>query len=164
MDVLQVSLLAATFLTGLIAGLFYSYSCSVNPGLAKLKDIEYLKAMKSINKAILNPWFFLSFMGSLVAIPLATTLYYYTTGVDASFYLLLSASLTYIVGVFGVTMRGNVPLNEELDSFNIEQAAIQEISLKRKSFEIPWNKFHFVRSIANVAVFFFLLVAIIIKS
>jgi uncharacterized membrane protein len=164
MDVLQVSLFSAAFLTGLIAGLFYSYSCSVNPGLAKLKDIEYLKAMKSINKAILNPWFFLSFMGSLVAIPLATTLYYYNTGVDASFYLLLSASVTYIVGVFGVTIRANVPLNEDLDRFNIEQAAMQDITLKRKSFETPWNKFHFARSIANVAAFLFVLVAIIIKS
>jgi uncharacterized membrane protein len=164
MDVLQVSLFSATLLTGLIAGLFYSYSCSVNPGLAKLKDIEYLKAMQSINKAILNPWFFLSFMGSLVAIPLSTTLHYYSTGADASFYLLLSASLTYIVGVFGVTIRGNVPLNEALDSFNIEQAAIPDITLKRKSFESPWNKFHFVRSIANVAAFVFLLFAIIIKS
>jgi uncharacterized membrane protein len=164
MDVLQVSLFAATFLTGLIAGLFYSYSCSVNLGLAKLRDIEYLKAMKSINKAILNPWFFLSFIGSLVAIPLSTTLYYYNAGVDASFYLLLSASLTYIVGVFGVTIRGNVPLNEELDGFNIEQAAIPDITLKRKSFEKPWNKFHFVRSIANVAAFVFLLVALVIKT
>jgi uncharacterized membrane protein len=164
MDVLQVSLFSATLLTGLIAGLFYSYSCSVNLGLAKLRDVEYLKAMKSINKAILNPWFFLSFMGSLVAIPLSTTLYYYTTGIDASFYLLVSASVTYIVGVFGVTIRGNVPLNEELDSFNIELAAIADITLKRTSFESPWNKFHFVRSIANVAAFVFLLFAIIIKS
>ena len=164
MHILQLSLFSATFLTGLIAGLFYSYSCSVNLGLGKLRDIEYLKAMKSINKAILNPWFFLSFIGSLVAIPLATTLYYYNTGVDTSFYLLLSASLTYVVGVFCVTIRGNVPLNEELDSFNIEQAAIQEIKIKKKNFEKPWNRFHFVRSISNVAAFLLLLVAIIIKS
>jgi uncharacterized membrane protein len=164
MDVLEVSLFSAAFLTGLIAGLFYSYSCSVNLGLAKLRDIEYLKAMKAINKAILNPWFFLSFIGSLVAIPLSTTLYYYNTGVDASFYLLLSASAAYIVGVFGVTIRGNVPLNEELDRFNIEQAAIPDITLKRKGFEEPWNKFHLARSIANVAAFAFILVAIIIKS
>ena len=89
MDILKISLFVATFLTGLIAGLFYSYSCSVNLGLSKLSDIEYLKAMKSINKEILNPWFFLSFVGSLVVIPLSTWLYYQNNGTDTSFFLLL---------------------------------------------------------------------------
>ncbi len=93
MDILKISLFVSTFLTGLIAGLFYSYSCSVNLGLSKLSDIEYLKAMKSINKEILNPWFFSSFIGSLIMIPFCTWLYYDRAGVDASFFRLLSSSV-----------------------------------------------------------------------
>lgn len=52
MDILiNVFLFLTTFLMALIAGLFYSFSIAVNPGLHKLSDSEYIKAMKSINRA-----------------------------------------------------------------------------------------------------------------
>jgi len=54
----NITLVITTTTTSLIAGLFYAYSCSVNPGLRRLADKEYLTAMQSINKAILNPVFF----------------------------------------------------------------------------------------------------------
>lgn len=57
--------------SGLVAGLFYAYSCSVNPGLKALSDVEYLIAMQSINRAIQNPYFFCSFMGLLLCFPYA---------------------------------------------------------------------------------------------
>lgn len=161
MDFLMLSLFATTFLTGLIAGLFYSYSCSVNRGLAKLSDIEYLKAMKAINKEILNPWFFFSFIGSLVAIPLSTWLYYQNNGAGTSFYFLLGASIVYAVGVFGITMTGNVPLNNSLDSIQLENAAQHEISARRFDFELPWNRFHFIRTVANAIAFAMIVFAVI---
>src|SRR5688572_10813811 len=96
--------------TGLIAGLFYAYSCSINPGLGRLPDEAYLTAMQSINKAILNPVFFISFMGTLILLPLCTYLHY-RQPVSPKFILLLIATALYLVGVFGVTIFGNVPLN-----------------------------------------------------
>ena len=161
MDILKISLFASTFLTGLIAGLFYSYSCSVNLGLAKLSDLEYLKAMRSINKEILNPWFFLSFMGSFVVVPLTTWLYYQGNGPDASFYLLLGASIFYVVGVFGLTVAGNVPLNNSLDRLELGYGTEQEINAKRLAFEIPWNRFHFIRTLANAVAFAMVALAIV---
>lgn len=53
MDIFSIqnlSLFLATLLCGLLAGLFYGYSCSVNNGLGRLNDPGYLKAMRSINK------------------------------------------------------------------------------------------------------------------
>jgi uncharacterized membrane protein len=163
MDLLKISLFASTFLTGLIAGLFYSYSCSVNLGVSKLSDLEYLKAMKSINKEILNPWFFLSFTGSFVVIPLTTWLYYQSNGPDTSCYLLLGASIVYMVGVFGLTIVGNVPLNNSLDRLELGRVTQQEIKAKRFDFEIPWNRFHFIRMLANVVAFAILVLAIVNK-
>lgn len=159
--VMKIVLLSTAFLTALITGLFYAYSCSVNIGLGRLSDTEYLRAMQSINRAILNPWFFLSFMGTLVMMPLCTWLFYKNGAGTASFYFLLSASLIYIIGVFGVTVFGNVPLNESLDKFEIGAATLQEIKARRMDFEIPWNKFHFIRTIANVTSLLLLLIAII---
>ena len=135
--------------TALIAGLFYSYSCSVNIGLGKLPDEGYLAAMQSINRAILNPVFFATFIGTLLLLPVSTWLQY-SAGASKSFLFLLAATLIYAVGVFGVTIFGNVPLNEALDKFNLHSASMEEIKNQRVMFEIPWNKLHNIRTIANI--------------
>lgn len=135
--------------TGLIAGLFYSYSCSVNPGLDRLADAEYLKAMQSINRAILNPVFFATFMGTVILLPLSTWLSYHQQP-TARFWYFLAAAIVYIIGVFGVTMGANVPLNEALDKFNIEAATPDQITLQRSLFEQKWNMFNTVRTVANI--------------
>lgn len=61
-------------LTSLLAGLFFGYSVSVIPAFKQLKDGEYVRAMQAINKAILNPIFFISFMGPVLLLPLSTFL------------------------------------------------------------------------------------------
>ncbi|MGI8583050.1 MAG: hypothetical protein ACR2KX_12675 [Chitinophagaceae bacterium] len=100
MDIFSIqnlSLFFATLLCGLLTGLFYDYSCSVNNGLGRLNDPGYLKAMRSINKVILNPVFFLRFFS-------------YTPYPSIEFYLLLSATIIYFTGVFGVTVMKCVPI------------------------------------------------------
>lgn len=135
--------------TALIAGLFYSYSCSVVPGLGRLPDAEYLAAMQSINKAILNPVFFASFMGTLLLLPISTCLYY-GRPVSTGFILLLIASVVYIIGVFGVTVMGNVPLNDALDQFNIHAATADALSAQRAAFEEKWNSLNNIRTGASI--------------
>lgn len=148
-------------LAGLTAGLFYAYSCSVNIGLHALPDKEYLMAMKAINDAIQNPWFFAGFMGLLVFLPLSC-IQSYRSGL--SFYLLLGASLSYFIFVFGVTAWGNVPLNNQLADLIIESASPQLLSEARKIFEEPWNNFHLIRSIASVVTFALLILAALMKK
>lgn len=143
----NVSLFLAAFTTALAAGLFYSYSCSVNPGLARLGDREYLLAMQHINRAILNPAFFASFLGALVLLPLSAWLNY-TSPASTRFWLVTAAAAVYAVGLFGVTMFGNVPLNNMLDSSVIEGASSAELAAKRLAFEQPWNRWHAVRTAA----------------
>ena len=99
MKMTTITLILTATTTGLIAGLFYSYSCSVNPGLAKLPDGEYLAAMQSINRAILNPVFFATFIGTLLLLPVSTWLQY-NEGASKSFSFLLAATLIYAIGVF----------------------------------------------------------------
>jgi uncharacterized membrane protein len=134
--------------TALIAGLFYAYSCSVTLGLGKLSDAVYLDAMQSINREILNPVFFSTFMGTLVLLPLSTWLQY--NGASNRFLFLLAATLVYVIGTFGVTMFGNVPLNEALDKFNLASASPEELKRQRNLFEIPWNRLNNIRAMANI--------------
>ena len=65
------ALAAATLTTGLMAGLYYAYAISVMLGLSRTDDRTFLSAMQQINVAILNPWFFVSFLGALVFTALA---------------------------------------------------------------------------------------------
>ena len=149
--------------TALIAGLFYGYSCSVNVGLGNLSDTEYLSAMQSINKAILNPLFFFSFMGTLFLLPISAFLQY-KAGNSASFVLLLIASVVYATGAFGVTALGNVPLNEALNKFNLQSALVEPIRQQRAQFEASWNRLHTIRTVASVVSLILAIVACLTKS
>ncbi|MEP6597526.1 MAG: anthrone oxygenase family protein [Ginsengibacter sp.] len=147
---IQNSLLfLSVFLSALIMGLLYGYACSVNPGLNKLTDSEYLRAMQSINKEILNPFFFISFMGTLMILPV-TTWYSKSHATLTCFYLLLAASIIYIIGVVGVTAFGNIPLNNALAKFNILSATSSDLSKQRSLFEASWNRYHLIRTLFSV--------------
>lgn len=144
-----IVLAVTTFATALVTGLFYAYSCSVNPGLHQLSDREYLTAMQSINRAILNPVFFASFIGTLFLLPFSSWMHYSKT-LSPEFILLLIASLLYAIGVFGVTIAYNVPLNEMLDKIQLTSATAKEITAHRSIFEGRWNFFHQIRTLACI--------------
>ena len=146
-----IQIIAVT-LVGLAAGLFYSYSCSVVNGLGNLGDKEYLLSFQSINRAIINPVFMLSFMGSLIVLPIASWITY-KNGTAPAFYFLLAAAIVYAVGVFGVTMAGNVPLNNMLDQYNIGNASVETLRSMRDKFENKWNMLQHIRALANIAAF-----------
>lgn len=146
----NIVLWSTTVTTALIAGLLYAYSCSVNPGLNRLPDASYLAAMQSINREIQNPVFFLSFMGSLVLLPLSTWMLH-SQPVSARFWLLLLATIVYGVGVFGVTVAGNVPLNEALNGIELTTATPTNLADCRRAFEQPWNQLHRIRTVLSVA-------------
>ncbi len=149
MTVVNIILLITATLTGLSAGLLYAYACSVNLGLGRLPDREYLSAMQSINKEILNPLFFAGFFGALIFLFVSAYLNY-SQPASFRFIFLLIAALVYTIGVFGVTSFGNVPLNDGLAKVNLQSSSVAEISKLRISFEVPWNRLHSIRTIASV--------------
>jgi uncharacterized membrane protein len=155
--------IAAVLLTGLAAGLFYGYDCSVIKGLGNLPDKEYLSAFQSINKAILNPYFFISFMGSLIVLVIATWLSY-KQAPPMVFYLLLAATILYAAGVFGVTMFGNVPLNNSVEQFDIANASADAIRAMRLRFENSWNMLHHIRTYAAILAFLLAIVSLVKKA
>ena len=145
-------LFTTVLFSGLVAGLLYAYSCSVNLGLKSLPDAAYLKAMQSINAAIQNPLFFISFMGLLLLYPVSCwRLFLLPAGSPA--YLMLAATVVYFILVLGTTIFGNVPLNEQLAKFDISSASPDALAAMRNAFEQPWNNYHLVRTIAAIISF-----------
>jgi uncharacterized membrane protein len=158
MTLSNITVLGAAIFTGLMAGLFYSYSCSVTIGLGKLPDEQYIAAMQSINRSIQNPVFFISFFGALILPPIATYLNY-SQKASASFWLLLTATILYLAGSFGVTALGNIPLNNALESFNLSAASKEAISIQRLNFETAWNTLNIIRTISAILSFILILFA-----
>lgn len=152
----SITLLAAIILTGLSAGFFYAWAVSVIPGTKKVADLTYLETMQSINRAILNPAFFVVFMGCLVLLAIST-FQQYRTGLP--FWLLGGATLTYLIGTFGVTALGNVPLNDSLDVLDLTDLAAGQIAGIRKDYETPWNRWHLIRTVFSVLSFILALLA-----
>ena len=63
---------------------------------------------------------------------------------------MLSASLTYLIGTFGVTALGNVPLNDALDALDLLELSDAKIIEFRKSYEDKWNRLHLIRTVFAV--------------
>jgi uncharacterized membrane protein len=133
-----------------MAGLFFSWSCAITAGLGRLPDTAYLAAMQSINRAILNPLFFSCFFGAAVLLPVSAWLAY-TPVLSFRFWLLSGAAACYLAGVMGVTIFGNVPLNEALDAFSLDHAPADAIVRQRAAFETRWNALNSLRTVSATA-------------
>jgi uncharacterized membrane protein len=160
MSLSQIVLALATLTAALMAGLFYAYSCSVSPGLARVPDAAFLSSFQAINRAIQNPVFFAAFFGILVLTPWAAYLQF-GRPVPSSFILIVSAFAVYVIGVFGVTAFGNIPLNNALDGFNITNASAGELAAQRARFEARWNYLNTVRTIASTLTALLMIIACI---
>ena len=71
------ALLAATVVSGLLAGVYLLYAHTVMPGLHRLDDEGFVTAFQALDRAIVNPWFMaLGFLGTplLTAVALAAHL------------------------------------------------------------------------------------------
>jgi len=153
-------LYVAILLTGLSAGLFYAWAVSVIPGTQRISDTAYLESMQAINRAILNPAFFIAFFGPILALGWSTFQYY---PAKLPFWLLLLALAAYLIGTFGVTFFGNVPLNDQLDLLDLATLDSAEAKEFRQSYEQKWNRFHLLRTISSVISFGLVLLAVFAK-
>ncbi|QIH35675.1 anthrone oxygenase family protein [Sphingobacterium sp. DR205] len=131
--------------SALISGLFFAYTFSVNLGLHKLDDKSYLMAMQNINREILNPVFYSCFLGAPLLLIVSSVLYFDLS--SPKFYLILTACLSYIIGVLMITGTKNVPLNNQLDSFDISTASSDAIYRIRLLIEDPWVFWNNIRTV-----------------
>ena len=159
----STSLFIAILLTGLSAGLFYAWEVSVIPGTRRIPDKSYLETMQAINRAILNPAFFVVFVGSLIALGVNTFLEF-RSGWSLAFFFMIGATLTYGMGTFGITAFGNVPLNEALDVVKLVDLTTEGMHETRISYESKWNYWHKLRTICSVISFILSLLSLFLYS
>lgn len=136
--------------SGLMAGLFFGWVVSVIPGLARVSDRSYVSTMQSINRAIVNPLFLAVFLGTALALGTAAVVHF-RSGYMKRGWWLATATGTYTVGVLGVTIGGNIPLNDALERFDPDGATDAAFTAQRNRYETPWNRWHNLRTVASLA-------------
>ena len=113
--------------------------------------------MQSINKEILNPGFFTVFFGAALLL-IANSIFQYQVKTGTTFYLCLTATLIYLIGTIGVTMFGNVPLNNMIEAMDLSTLSLNDFKDARLDYEAKWNRFNLARMVAGVVSFVLLLV------
>jgi uncharacterized membrane protein len=144
------SLVAAALTMGLMAGLFYAYACSVMLGLRRADDRTFVDGMQRINVAILNGWFFASFLGALLLTALAGVLHL-GAGWRSVLPWIAAAFVLYVVTLV-ITMGFNVPLNNSLAAAG-NPDRIADLGAVRAHFESSWIRWNIARALTSTAGF-----------
>ncbi|AZM47184.1 DUF1772 domain-containing protein [Streptomyces sp. WAC 06738] len=152
-DFRTAALFAAVLTTGLSAGLFYVWSYSVMPGLARASDRTFVESFQQMNRAMMNGWFALTFGGAFVLLLLAGGLLLGADGDQRSKPLpWLVAALVLYVAMLAITFAINVPMNNELDAAGaVDQ--IKDLAGLRERVEDRWVRWNNVRSVVMVLSF-----------
>jgi uncharacterized membrane protein len=140
----------AVLTTGLLAGLFYGWACSVMPGLQDSADRTVVDAMQNMNRAIENPVFFATFLGGPVLTVWAYVAERRRGTPRVARWVLAGMVLTGICLL--VTFAFNIPLNEELERAG-DPSTIPDIAKVRDDFETPWVIWNVVRTVAIAGAF-----------
>jgi len=154
-----VMLFTALFI-GVMSGVFFTWSNAVKPGIGKLTDIRYLESLQAMNKAILNPIFYGVFLAAVILIPVAIFINYNSQPTYIIKLLVVAFSI-YLIGVFIVTLLGNIPLNNILENTNLTTITNLEAQKLRKLIEKKWNIYNHIRSFSSLITFIILLITII---
>jgi len=151
MPVHTLVLLAATLLVALTTGMVYAFAVVVMPGLRTRPDGEFLAGFKAIDRIIQdnNPLFLLVWVGGLFLVIVAVVLNA-TVLVGADRWLLFASVATYLLGIQLPTFAVNVPLNNRLQTVDLEALDPAGLASEREAFEAPWIFWNWVRTIFGV--------------
>lgn len=148
MGIFQLTLIVATFLCSLVAGFVFAFAVVVMPGIGNLGDGEFLRAFQTMDRVIQNnqPVFMLVWMGSVIALLAAAALGFGQLDGTGRL-LIIVAALVYLLGVQLPTVTINVPLNNTVQTLDIETMDESALATARRDFEQRWNYWNSTRTI-----------------
>ena len=155
----NIIMIALILLTGLSAGLCFTWSNTVTPGIGRLDDLGYLQSFQQMNRTILNPMFFVVFFGPFFLN--LVNIYFFRSSPSSFFWILILAGVIYVFGVLVITVFGNVPLNEMLDKTDLDIASIAELRQLREKFEVKWYRLHSIRTFTSIISFLLLIIGLL---
>ncbi len=122
-----------------MGGAFLTFSSFVMRALGRRPAPEGAAAMQAINITVINPVFMTALFGTGVVCIAAM--------IASGEARVIAGGLTYVIGVIGVTIAGNVPLNNELEAADPEAPETPELWQRYLS---QWTAWNHVRTVAGI--------------
>jgi uncharacterized membrane protein len=141
---LPVAELVAAIGAGLVGGVFFGFSTTVMKSMRVIPPMHGITAMQNVNSKILNPRFVGVFMLTTAASALLAVTAPFTAGQPGALARGI-AGLIYLVGVFGITVGFNIPLNNALATVD---PADWDAARRWDQFLSRWIAWHAARTVA----------------
>ena len=161
MELIQFAVLVSALLCSLVAGLVFTFAIVVMPGIKSLGDLGFLQSFKAMDRVIQNnqPIFIFVWLGSVVVLLVSTVLgIWQLEGLDRI--LLIIACAIYLFGVHLPTVTINIPLNNLLQSQDLDtmtEPALLETKTRFESRWLRWNAIRTILAILTTVLLLFLL-------
>ncbi|GIJ00284.1 putative membrane protein [Sediminihabitans luteus] len=109
--------------TGVVAGVFFAFSAVVMPALRRSSPALAAGAMRAVNHAAVRWPLLVALFGTGLAVVVAPVLVVVAAD-DGGPVLgwVIAGAVVYVAGGVGVTIAGNVPLNNRIDRVEIGEA------------------------------------------
>ncbi len=162
MELIQFAVLLSTLLCSLVAGLVFTFAIVVMPGIKSLGDLAFLKSFKAMDRVIQNnqPIFMLVWLGSVLVLLASTVLgIWRLEGLDRV--LLVVTCVIYIIGVHVPTVMINIPLNNHLQSQDLDTMTESSLLATSEMFESRWLRWNTIRTVIAILTTVLLLVLLI---
>lgn len=157
-------LVFATLSTLLVTGLLFTFALLVMPGLGQLEDRAFLRGFQEIDGIIQrnHPIFVVVWLGSILSLLIATAMGFgQLDGLAQG--LLITATALYIFGVQLPTFRGNVPLNNKLQTLEFKTMSEPDLAKARRFFELAWNRLNVFRTCVCLGVAILLILVVLLR-
>jgi len=133
--------------SGLVAGVFLTFSDFVMKSLAAAEPAAGIEAMQIINRKVFRTVFMVLLLGmSALSLVLAGYAYVSASGPGANW--AIAGGGLYFVGVFIVTLVGNVPMNTRLEGMDYKSV---EVASYWRTYVPVWSRWNSVRTVASAA-------------
>ncbi len=162
MELFHLVVLVAAALCALVAGLLFTFAVVAMPGLANLSDREFIRAFQVMDRVIQDrqPLFVVVWAGSVVALIVALVMgFQQEDGVTSG--LLIAAAALYLFGVQLPTARVHLPLNNEIQTVEVDAVGEAERKQARERFEARWNRSNRIRTAISIVTMLLLLVVLL---
>ncbi|TWT80397.1 hypothetical protein CA13_18130 [Planctomycetes bacterium CA13] len=161
--ILPIALLAAAFLCTLVAGFVLLFAVVVMPGIGTLPDRDFLRSFQAIDKVIQGnqPLFLLTWAGSIVSLVIATALSVWQ--LDGAIRVIVVVAFgTYLIGVQLPTFTINIPLNNRVQTLELDRLDEATLADERYHFEARWNRWNVTRTVFACIVSVLLLIVLVV--
>ncbi|MEP3421469.1 MAG: anthrone oxygenase family protein [Erythrobacter sp.] len=132
--------------SAIIGGVFSAFSEFIMSALLKAEPASGIEAMQHINRDVIKTQFVAGIL-SIAVFSVLFAAYSFAAFDGAALVTLILASLVYVPSVFLMTMLGNVPMNNRLDSVDHTSAEAHSYWIE---YGAKWTRLNHFRSFGSI--------------